>query len=196
MGDPTERWLPVPGYEGLYEVSDLGRVRSLDREITDFLPEGRYRTRPGRRVRRLKGRMLKPYIGKGSSWNYPVVGLLRDGVEKSRLVHHLVLEAFIGPRPEGQEARHGPAGKTDASLANLCWGTRAENIADRLRDGQDNNGERGGRAKLTWEAIEDIRRRVAAGETQRSVARRYGVTFQNISIIVSGKTWRPLNRTS
>ena len=173
MTDLIERWLPVPGYEGLYEVSDLGRVRSI----------------PHQTVRGMRGgKVLKHYIGKGTR-GYPVVGLSRGNRGKNRLVHHLVLEAFIGPRPEGQEARHGPAGKADASLANLCWGTRTENIRDRIRDGQDNYGERSGKAKLTWEAVDEIRVRVAAGETQVDLARCFGVSKQTVNLLIHGKTW-------
>src|SRR5258708_2234379 len=167
----TEHWLPVVGWKGLYDVSDHGNVRSLPRQTA-------------RGIR--GGILLKRYIAKSG---YPMVGLSRSNQEKNRLVHHLVLEAFTGPRPEGHEARHGPGGKTDASLANLCWGTRLENVGpDRVRDGQDNRGERNGQAKLTWEAVHDIRRRVAAGEIQRSVARHYGVTFQHINMVITGNT--------
>jgi NUMOD4 motif len=174
----TERWLPVAGYEGLYEVSDLGRVRSLTRTV---------QTRAGARV--YKGRMLKTYINAGTR-GYPFVRLSRVGAQENCQVHALVLHAFAGPRPPGQETRHGPGGKTDASLVNLSYGTRSENLADRVRDGQDNRGERHYGAKLTWDAVAEIRQRVAVGEEQRSIAREYGVTFQNISAIVNWRTWR------
>ncbi len=176
---PPERWLPVPGYEGLYEASDLGRVQSVERWII----------RSDGLVSHWHGRVLRQHTGPGTH-GYPMVGLSREGRKKNRLVHQLVLEAFTGPCPAGQEARHGPAGKTDASLANLCWGTRKENFADRARDGQDNPGERNGQAKLTWEAVEDIRRRVASGEFQSDLAARYGVCKQTVCLLVHGKTWR------
>lgn len=168
----NERWLPVLGWEDLYEVSDLGRVRSLRR-----------RTASGWRG----GRMLKPYINRSG---YPQVVLCRGRpTQVRRMVHHLVLEAYDRPRPPGLEALHGPGGKTDARLVNLRWGTRSENIHDRVRDGQDNRGERYGLAKLTWAAVADIRARVAAGETQRALARQYGVHFSTVSMVVTGQTW-------
>ncbi len=174
MTDPTERWLPVAGYEGLYEVSDLGRVRSLPRQ-----------TRRGVRG----GKILKPQTSAGSK-GYLFVNLCRDGTMWHVAVHRLVLEAFDRPCPPGMEARHGPGGKLDASLVNLRWGTRAENVGpDRLRDGQDNRGVRHGMSKLTSEQVKDIRRRSDAGETQQSIADRYGITFQNVSSITLGKTW-------
>jgi NUMOD4 motif/HNH endonuclease len=170
--DLTERWLPVAGYETLYEVSSLGQVRSLRRK-----------TRSGMRG----GRILKPFIRPDG---YPEVALCRDGISEKRFVHHLVLEAFDKPCPDGEEARHGPGGKADASITNLCWGTRAQNVGpDRVRDGQANRGERHGRSKLTAEQVEDIRRRAAARETQQSIADRYEITISNVSSIVLGKTW-------
>jgi hypothetical protein len=174
---PAERWLPVPGYEGLYDVSDRGRVRSLDRVV--IRSDGRRRT--------ISARVLGYHVG---NRGYPVVMLARDGGVVRRHVHILVLGAFAGPCPPGQEARHGPAGKLDASLANLCWGTRSANQMDRVRDGTSNRGERQGRAKLTWPAVAEIRARVAAGEPKMHLAREFGVSPRNIRNIIAGDTWR------
>jgi hypothetical protein len=121
---------------------------------------------------------------------YLGVGLSRLGIEKSRQVHQLVAEAFIGPCPEGQEVRHGPNGKLDNRASQLCYGTRRDNKADQLRDGTLNRGELHGKHKLRDADIGDIRRRVAAGEVQRAIAREYGVCFQTICLIASRKTWR------
>ena len=175
MDDPTERWLPVPGYEGLYEVSDLGRVRSLDRDVA---------TRNS--VRHYRGRILRQMI---DNHGYPEVGLSLVGDVKTWHAHSLVLTAFAGRCPPGMECRHGPGGKQDASLSNLCWGTRTENIADRLRDGQDNYGEHSGQAKLTWEKVRDIRRRVANGEYQSDLAAEYRVCKQTVCLVVHNRTW-------
>lgn len=169
-----ELWLPVVGYEGLYEVSDHGRVRGLPRQSA---------SRPAR------GRILKHYIGAGTR-GYPSVRLSRESKGRNYHVHILVLRAHVGPPAPGQEARHGPGGKTDASLANLCWGTRSENIRDRVRDGQDQRGERHGEAKLTWAAVADIRARRAAGERLKTLAAEYGVCFQSISEIARGERWQ------
>lgn len=178
----TERWLPVSGFEGLYEVSDLGRVRSLDRGI---VVEMWY----GTTVRHYPGRILKPNVGIGTR-GYPKVGLSRNSEHTGRLVHQLVMEAFCGPCPPGMEVLHGPGGKLDARLSNLRYGTRSENIRDRTRDGQDNRGERCGRAKLTQAAVADIRLRVASGETQRSVAKGHGVHFATVNAIIMGRNWK------
>lgn len=108
--DEKETWRPVVGWEGLYEVSDQGRVRRGDH-------------------------ILKPSIPSAAQ-PYPGVTLSRQGDPASRMhVHSLVLEAFVGPRPVGQVARHGVGGSADNAISNLCWGTVAENNADLVAHG-------------------------------------------------------------
>lgn len=111
-----ERWLPVAGYEGIYEVSDQGRVRSLDRTV----PHGHTGTR------RAAGRELRLLIDSGG---YPFVHLGRRPQRRVR-VHVLVLETFVGPRPAGLCGLHRDDVKTNGRLSNLRWGTQSENIAD------------------------------------------------------------------
>lgn len=117
----AEQWRPIPGREGVYEVSDLGRVRSLDREIT---------TRAG--VKKIqRGRILKP----GMNRRHRHVALC-DGYQcKSYRVHRLVMEAFVGPLPEGKEVRHRDDNPDNNQLSNLVYGTRSENLLDRVRNG-------------------------------------------------------------
>ena len=114
----TEQWRPVVGTTG-YEVSDQGRVRSLDRYIDHPVTH---------RVR-LPGRVLKAALQNGGHLK---VGLGRGRVDQ---VHRLVLAAFVGPCPEGMEVRHLNGDPTDNRLENLTYGTRAENIADAVRHG-------------------------------------------------------------
>jgi len=114
----SERWLPVVGYEGEYEVSSLGRVMSLDRI-----------TQKGRKWR---GRMMTPApMPRG----YLVVTLWGDGKQRTRTIHRLVLAAFVGPAPKGAETLHGDGDPANNRLENLQWGTHAENQADQLRHG-------------------------------------------------------------
>jgi hypothetical protein len=174
--EEPERWLPVPDYEGLYEVSDLGRVRSLPRLSK-------------RRNRVYGGNVLKPYVSRHTR-GYQVVALCRDSEQDNRLVHQLVAEAFIGRCPPGQEVLHGSNGKMDNRLSEIRYGTRSENINDRVRDGQDNRGEKAWTAKLTWEAVADIRSRVASGYPQCALADEYDVSRQAICFVVAGRTWR------
>jgi len=170
----SENWQPVPGYEGLYEVSDLGHVRSFPRV-----------TRSGVRG----GKILKPYPRRDG---YLEVYLYKEPRRKvSKIVHRLVLEAFIGPCPEGHEALHGGNSKTDNRLENLKWGTRSQNMGeDRVRDKQSNRGERSGHAKLTWSDVCEIRKLVSEGESQHTLAKRYGIAVQTLNAAVLYKTWR------
>lgn len=120
-----EEWRPVVGYEGCYEVSDHGRVRSLPRIAAR-------RTKGDVPVR---GQLLtiRPHRG------YPAAKLSVNGVSRWRCVHILICEAWYGPRPPGLECRHLDDDRTNASPSNLRWGTRAENMADRVRNGIDPN---------------------------------------------------------
>lgn len=183
-----ERWAPAKAwakgvlydYTGLYEVSQAGIIRSLDR-LTGG-PQG-----PLSRI--FPGRVLKPYVSENTR-GYPVVGLSKDGERKNWPVHIIVLTSWAGPPEEGQEARHGPNGKLDARLSELCWGTRAENVGvDRLRDGQDNRGERHGGAVLTREIVLDIRAKVSAGWRQTDIARRHRISTALVWAVVHRKCW-------
>lgn len=119
----TQTWLPVPGYEGLYEVSDHGNVRSVPRVVTS-----------PRCVRLYAGTLLRTST---SPRGYAQVRLSEGGKSRSRTVHALVLEAFAGPRPDGLVACHADDNKADNSLANLRWDTHSANAADRVRNGKD-----------------------------------------------------------
>lgn len=118
----NERWLPVPGYEGFYEVSDLGRVRSLDRVV--FHPVGG--------ASRRRGKVLRQAV---TPANRRAVNLLMDSKTKGFLVHRLVLMAFVGAPPEGHECLHWDNDPTNNHLDNLRWGTRSENVHDQVRQG-------------------------------------------------------------
>lgn len=125
----TEEWRPPPGLEGLYEVSDLGRVRSLDRQIwIDPIPG----VRAGH-WRSLKGQIVEP--GWTGPKNKQYLHLSMGRTAPNRRVSHVVLEAFIGPRPDGMWARHLNDQTDDNRLVNLAWGTPAENYADMVRNG-------------------------------------------------------------
>ena len=111
-----EQWKPVAGYEGYYEVSDFGNVRSLDREVSQ---------RNGR-AKKLKGRKLSLAIGNGNG-NYLSVMLSKDGIHKRPLVHRLVAQAFI-PNPHGcREVNHKDRNTRNNRADNLEWCTRQYN---------------------------------------------------------------------
>lgn len=121
-----EQWRPVVGWDGVYEVSDFGRVRSVDRTVT---------YRDGR-VRRYPSRVLA--VGHHGIGHEHVV-LCYDGRNETRQVHLLVMAAFVGPAPDGMECLHLDGDPTNNRLDNLRWGTRSENNYDRVRHGRDHN---------------------------------------------------------
>lgn len=114
---PGEKWADVPGYEGLYRVSTEGRVLS--------------KARPGgngglRKFARLNKR--HPYL---------LVGLSKDGMVKSFLVHRLVMAAFVGPCPEGMQVCHNDGNVSNPALSNLRYDTPVGNAADKIKHGTD-----------------------------------------------------------
>jgi hypothetical protein len=111
---PLTRWLPIPGYEGRYEVSDDGQVRN-------------------------QTRLLKLHRTNKRYWQ---VGLCAGGRSSNRLVHHLMLEAFVGPRPPGLLALHADDDRDNNTLPNLRWGTYSENAFDRIRNGNHNHADK------------------------------------------------------
>lgn len=96
-----------------------------------------------------------------------------DRRQITRKVHHLVLEAFVGPCPPGLMARHLNDVPGDNAIANLAWGTGIENSADKLRNGRSNRGSRHGNAKLTEADVIEIRAAYARGERRGEIAKRY-----------------------
>lgn len=119
-----ERWLPVVGYEGFYEVSDLGRVRSLDR----ILDDGRVR-----RSKTLRATMKKD-TGRLK------VSLSRNGVVQTALVHRLVAVAFLGAPPDGRGlVLHGDGNHLNNRAENLRWGTYVDNVQDSIKHGTHRN---------------------------------------------------------
>ena|SRR6476660_7493925 len=148
---------------------------------------GGWKTASGPTVRHYRGRVLSQH---SNPRGYPSVTLSRDGEQPTRQVHALMLEAFAGPCPPGQEGRHLNDVKTDNRWPeNLAWGTRKENLADRLLNGITNRGERYGLAVTTRDAVLEIRRRVAAGERQSDLADEYQMTRANVWAIVHRKSW-------
>jgi hypothetical protein len=119
----NKRWLPVVGYEGFYEVSDQGHVRSVDRTVTG--PKGE--------PKRLRGKVLKAGVRPNGK---RIVALCRHGKMHTALVHRLVLLAFVGQPPPGTESCHRDDDGANNAVENLYWGTRSENLHDAVRNGR------------------------------------------------------------
>lgn len=160
--DPTdpsaERWRPVtyPGYGHLYEVSDLGRVRSLrgrrPRILSTHQPTNRYDL----------ARLSHP--------DHP-------GIPIQRGVHQLVARAFIGPPPfDGAIVRHLDGDTRNNHVTNLAWGSQADNAADRRRHVAAGVRPPHAGRRFGPEAARRVRARHTAGESLRSIARDLGVS--------------------
>lgn len=129
----AEEWRPVVGWEGFYEVSDQGRVRSVERVVTRT-------TRWGTSPQRVTARILSP-AATGRA-RHLCVRLSRPGNTKTRLVHQLVLESFVGPRPKGRQGLHWNDESSDNRLRNLRWGTPSANGRDAVRNGRNKNSNK------------------------------------------------------
>lgn len=173
-----EHWKEIPGHEGRYEVSDLGRIRSMDR-VSHY----------GRWVggtRTLKGKVLNPSPD-GQGYLGSLVKV--PGGKPVRIKIHLaVLTAFRGPRPPGLVGCHNDGDKANNALANLRWGTPASNIADFVKHGSA-RGSKNGAARLDEATVRGIKARLAAGETLMKIAEDHGVSVTAIWHIKSGKSW-------
>lgn len=121
-----ENWLPVVGYEGLYEISDQGRAQSLDHCVHN----GRW---PGAPDRLIHGRILTP--GLTSDGQYLTVHLSKNNVVKTWKIDHLMLGAFVGPRPFSMDSCHWDDDGHNNKLINLRWDTRTNNHLDAVRNG-------------------------------------------------------------
>jgi hypothetical protein len=179
-----EIWKSVVGYEGVYEVSSLGKVRSIRRLVWRPGKYAGYITVRGGIVRYRRG-------------GYPSVSLCKEGKSKDVPISRLVLEAFVGPCPDGMEACHFPDRDPENNrLDNLSWGTRKENQLHRKIHQTSNKGKMynvgmgNPNAKLTERDVRVIRIRCECGESPRIVAKCFGVSAGVVERIVCRKSWR------
>ncbi len=173
----NELWQPVPGWEGLYEASDQGRIKSLDRPVRCM--GGKFRTYPGS--------VLKTVSDKDG---YQAVTLSKENRRTSRSVHRLVLETFVGPRPEGTECCHLNGLRGDNRRQNLKWDTHTNNCADKVEHGTAQRGEMNPASKLTEADVREIKQLLKQGMTQKIIALKFDVTKEAISLIHCGKNWK------
>jgi len=173
----TEVWKDVVGYEGIYQVSNNGRVRSMTRIVVDSIGI----------PRKYKGRILSQILNE----RYYVVSLCHKGDQKNVGIHSLVLESFVGPRPEGMEACHFPdRDVTNNRLENLRWDTHLANQQDKIIHGTSSKGEKNCKAKVTEDIVRKIRSEYIPGITPRKqLAEKYGIHRDSISAIVKKRTW-------
>jgi hypothetical protein len=167
---------PVPGFPG-YRVGDDGSVWSC-------------RSRNG--IGPLKDvwhSLRQQRIGGGPGKRYPAVTLYPG--QRQRLVHLLILEAFVGPCPDGMQCLHNDGDPGNNRLSNLRWGTRVENAADRRRHGTCPIGERNGCALLDTDKVRAIRlARATTRKTLKQIGQEYGVSLHTVHLIVKRRNWK------
>lgn len=156
-----EQWRDVVGFEGLYQVSDLGNVRNA-------------RT----------GHIKKPHLN--VRLNRPQICLSKFDKVTTIYPHKLVMEAFVGKRPEGMECCHADGNPWNNELSNLRWDSRTNNSQDKFKHGTQKMGEKHPMSKLTVEKVLAIRQ---DSRLHRIIAVEYGVSQPTISQIKSRKYW-------
>lgn len=176
-----ETWKAIPGFEGLYECSTCGRVKSLDRIISH--PRLGYQT--------IKGRILKP--GPARDNKYLMHIICREGRKYSFAVATLVLTTFVCPCPEGPtrmiQIRHLDDNGKNNHLINLTWGTAKENAQDRINNGGQIRGEKHHFSKLTEKQVVEIRSLYATGKYRyHELGKMFGVG-RNVEHIIHGTTY-------
>ncbi|RLC88986.1 MAG: hypothetical protein DRJ03_00050 [Chloroflexi bacterium] len=168
----TGRWKDIDSHQGIYQVSDLGRVKRI---IDGWGTKA--------------GKILKPRI---KSDQYLQVALWYNGKRIDRPIHRLVLEAFVGPQPKGMECRRPDGARQNNHLTNLQWGTRSENQRDSIRHNTkyQPRGEQHGMTKTTAIQIKHVKQLLAKGHTAKEIAVVTGVGVHVIYDAKRNKTWK------
>lgn len=170
----TEIWKNIKGYEGLYQVSDIGRVRSLDRYV-DRLDHKIFK----------RGTILKQGTHKQG---YKLVYLSKDNLSKTVKVHRLVALAFID-KPKGKNTvNHINSIKYDNRVENLEWLTQGENVSHAVREGLMHKGSSSGNSVLFEEDIPIIRH-LCKSMKRKDVSVLFGVSYEAITSVLNGRTW-------
>lgn len=170
-----EIWKSIAGYEGCYEVSNLGNIKSLSRTVV----AGPNSLRTVKEIIRKQRLCRKGYCR---------VGLSIESLKVNHSVHRLVAEAFI-PKVEGKDqVNHIDGVKTNNNISNLEWCTGTENIHHAFSNGLIPRKRLGTRTETYEELRSEILALTAEGCTQAQIAKIYGVTDSTISKYVRG--WR------
>lgn len=172
-----EEWKDADGYEGLYQVSNMGRIM---------------RVAGGQGAQ--AGRILKPILNRHTGYLH--VGLYRDGKRTYLYVHRLVATAFLGVQlSPNHEINHKNGNRADNRVENLEWITRSENHKHAYRvlgrEAAPSRGEAHGGSKLTRRDVRQIRKLYKTGDhTQADLAEMFGVAKPTIGHITRRETWK------
>lgn len=161
----SERWAPVRGYEGLYEVSDHGRVRSA------------------------RGVIRKTRLNNG----YPHLLLCSNSKYRHAYVHRLVAIAFCEPRDGCGHVNHIDSTRTNNHYSNLEWCTRSGNMQHAANAGKIRSGKGHEWSVITESNVLDIRQCKRAGIRMCDAARMLGIHYKTVSNVWYGTRWKHLN---
>lgn len=131
-------------------------------------------------------RMSESPSGPGNYW---AVGLAFDGKKRHVTVHTLVLETFVGPRPDNMSCRHLDGNKDNNHISNLKWGTAWEQARDKELHGVNNKGSRNGQAKLTEKIVREIKAMLNGGASSEAVAEKFGVSGATVNRVANNVIW-------
>lgn len=178
----AEVWRSIKGYEGFYEVSNRGRVRSLDRVVQRMHP------RWGKLCNyNLKGKLLSPAPG---HVGHLYVQLSLNGTVQTTTVHRLVAQAFI-PNPDNLPfVMHKDDNPSNNHRKNLGWGTPQDNSSDMVQKGRSKVGSCNHSAKLTEKNVREIKALLGQGVSGKAIAKLYGMNPATISEIRRGVSWK------
>lgn len=172
-----EIWKAVPGYEGLYEASTFGNIRSLDRTVY---------TKSGV-ARRIKGKILKPQSAIDDPRLH--ISLCKNYTVIVIRVHLVIAQTFLGDRPKGMHVCHNNGNCTDNKLSNLRYDTPKENEKDKILHGKAQRGTRCHWHKLNDDQVRQIRELAKQNISPIVISEMFGISRQNVSKIKLGTRW-------
>jgi hypothetical protein len=174
---PGEIWKDIKGYEDSYQISNMGRVKSKERQV-------KFGT--GSKV--IKLQLMKQTINK---YGYNDIMFSRIGKKKNISIHRLVALAFI-PNPENKsQINHKDGNKLNNGVSNLEWNSPAENVRHSIINGLENHlGENNNNSKLRDSDVINVKKDISNNFKEKDLMKKYKVSRSTIQNIKSGKNWR------